>query len=240
MRENNNRFNLFRESAGRSLGLDNDTCWNSWFILLDIALYLQERVEWYLRKHYKDMQDDYLTLNEWQVLRETIAFLQPFWKITLLTEGHYATLDRTLFTMDVLLKHYTQNIPKDFSTITLIDESPVYGAVMILHPSRRMAHTRKNFRKAWHKSVLDGVKKYWEDHFQGCRLQPQRPSYRDSLQALDEYDPRARELDVVSPAMCDVDEYKAFTAEKFHSLSTAPRLYGGSERSNSNDIPPPC
>lgn len=47
MRENDYRWNLFKKRAGRSLGLDNDTRWNSWFLLLDVALNLQEYVEWY-------------------------------------------------------------------------------------------------------------------------------------------------------------------------------------------------
>ncbi|KFA81613.1 hypothetical protein S40288_09579 [Stachybotrys chartarum IBT 40288] len=73
MRENDYRWNLFRKRAGRSLGLDNDTRWNSWFVL-DVALDLQEHVEWYLREYYEDVQDDYLTPNEWRLLRETRAF----------------------------------------------------------------------------------------------------------------------------------------------------------------------
>ncbi|TXB97512.1 hypothetical protein FocTR4_00012244, partial [Fusarium oxysporum f. sp. cubense] len=65
-------------------------------------------VEWYQKKYYQDLRDDYLTPDEWSALGEMRAFLQPFWKITQLTEGRYATLDRSLFTMDVLHKHYTQ------------------------------------------------------------------------------------------------------------------------------------
>ncbi|KAJ6437949.1 calcium permeable channel [Purpureocillium lavendulum] len=112
MRENDYRWNLFKKRAGRSLGLDNDTRWNSWFLLLDVAFNLQEHVDWYQRRYYENLQDDYLAPNEWCILRETRAFLQPFCKITQLTEGRYATLDRTLFTMDVLHRHYTQAFQK--------------------------------------------------------------------------------------------------------------------------------
>ncbi|CAG9955471.1 unnamed protein product [Clonostachys rosea f. rosea IK726] len=101
MRENDYRCNLFKKRAGRSLGLDNDTRWNSWFLLLNAVLDLQGHVEWYERKYYDDLRGDYLSPDEWQALRETRSFLQPFWWITQLTEGRYATLDRTLFTMDL-------------------------------------------------------------------------------------------------------------------------------------------
>jgi hypothetical protein len=64
------------------------------------------------------------------------------------TEGRYATLDRTLFTMDVLHKHYTQDFQKHYDSHSLrscvaaswavfdkyyqlTDESPAYGAAMM-------------------------------------------------------------------------------------------------------------
>lgn len=177
MRESDYRWTQFKKRTGRSLGLDNDTRWNSWYLLLDVSLNLQEHVEWYQRKFYEDLRDDYLTPNEWGILRETRAFLQPFWKITQLTEGRYATLDRTLFTMDVLHRHYTQAFQKYQGNTPLrsciaaswavfdkyyqlTDETPAYGAAMLLHPSRRMAHVEKNWPKSWHKPVLDGVMEY--------------------------------------------------------------------------------
>ncbi|OBS15926.1 hypothetical protein FPOA_27978 [Fusarium poae] len=80
MRENDYRWNEFKKRAGRSLGLDNDTRWNSWFLLLDTTLNLQNYVEWYQKKYYQDLRDDYLTPDEWSALGETRAFLQPFWK----------------------------------------------------------------------------------------------------------------------------------------------------------------
>lgn len=239
MRENDYRWNLFKKRAGRSLGLDNDTRWNSWFLLLDAALNLQEHVEWYQRKHYEDLRDDYLTPNEWAILGETRTFLQPFWKITQLTEGRYATLDRTLFTMDVLHKHYTQAFQKHYDNHSLrsciaaswvvfdkyyqlTDESPAYGAAMMLHPSRRMAHVNKNWPKSWHKPVLDSVAKYWEDYYQGLPITTTTPELRDRLQPLDEYDLLARELDVVSPALSELDEYKSFITQTPVAIDCSP------------------
>lgn len=78
MRENNYRWNLFKRRAGRALGLDNDTRWNSWFVLLDVVLDLQEHVEWYQKRHYESLHEDFLTPKDWRVLKETRSFLQPF------------------------------------------------------------------------------------------------------------------------------------------------------------------
>ncbi|KAH7461642.1 hypothetical protein FOMA001_g19045 [Fusarium oxysporum f. sp. matthiolae] len=230
MRENDYRWNEFKKRAGRSLGLDNDTRWNSWFLLLDTTLNLQSYVEWYQKKYYQDLRDDYLTPDEWSALGETRAFLQPFWKITQLTEGRYATLDRSLFTMDVLHKHYTQAFQKHSGNATLrsciaaswavfdkyyqlTDESPAYGAAIILHPSRRVAHIKKNWPKSWHKPVLDGVRKHWKDYYHELPLPTTTPQLRDEIRRLDEYDLLARELDVVSPSMSELDEYDAFTTQ---------------------------
>lgn len=61
MRESDYRWTQFKKRTGRSLGLDNDTRWNLWYLLLDVSLNHQEHVEWYQRKYYEDLRDDYLT-----------------------------------------------------------------------------------------------------------------------------------------------------------------------------------
>lgn len=171
MRESDYRCNLFEKRAGRSLGLDNDTRRSSWFLLLNAVLDLQDHMDWYQRKYYDDLRGDYLSPDECQALREIRNFLQLFWRITQLTKGRYATFDRTLFTMDILHIYYTQafqNSSSLRSCITaswaifdkyyqLMDKSPAYGAVIIFHPSRRLAYIKKNWPKSWHKPVLESV-----------------------------------------------------------------------------------
>jgi hypothetical protein len=112
IRADNYRYNLFKKRAGRILPLDNDTHWNSWFLLLNVTLEKQDHVKWYQEHYYEDLRDDYLTPDDWQILRDTRDFLQLFWRITQLTESHKTTLDSTLFTMDVLEKHFKYAIKK--------------------------------------------------------------------------------------------------------------------------------
>jgi hAT family protein len=104
----------------------------------------------------------------------------------------------------------------------LTDEIPAYGAAMILHPSRRIAHIKKNWPKSWHKPVLDGVKKYWEDHYRGLPIETTTPDLIDKLHPPDEYDLLAQELDVVGPAMKDLDEYLSFTAKTPIAIDCSP------------------
>ena len=55
------------------------------------------------------MEEDYLSPAEWQTLEETAVFLQPFYRVTLETEGDLSTLDKTLHTMDILIKHFEKS-----------------------------------------------------------------------------------------------------------------------------------
>ncbi|RKK64692.1 hypothetical protein BFJ69_g16609 [Fusarium oxysporum] len=59
IRANDYRYNLFRRRAGKVLGLDNDTRWNSWFLLLDAALDQEEHIKWYQDKYFDALVDDY-------------------------------------------------------------------------------------------------------------------------------------------------------------------------------------
>jgi hypothetical protein len=226
IRADDYRYNLFKKRAGRVLGLDNDTRWNSWFRLLNVTLEKQEHVKWYQDKYYESLKDDYLTPEDWQTLRETCDFLQPFWRITQLTEGYHATLDRTLYTMDILHKHYNRAFEKYKDNQQMLgcvltswyvfdkyyqlsDESPVYAAALILHPSRRKAYIQKNWPKAWHKKIFNGVKKLWEGDYKGR-------SRKNSMSPLvpeaepDVFDLIAQELEVVGNGS-DTDEYEFYT-----------------------------
>uniref|UniRef100_A0A0C4BKT1 AC transposase n=1 Tax=Fusarium oxysporum (strain Fo5176) TaxID=660025 RepID=A0A0C4BKT1_FUSOF len=53
-------FNIDMMRAGKVLGLDNDTRWNSWFLLLDAALDKEAHIKWYQDKYYDALVDDYL------------------------------------------------------------------------------------------------------------------------------------------------------------------------------------
>ena len=82
IRANNDRYHAFGKRAGKQLGLDNDTRWNSWYELLDVTLDKREHVEWYQKRYYADLKDDFLTPEDWQTLEETKSFLHPFHRVT--------------------------------------------------------------------------------------------------------------------------------------------------------------
>jgi len=96
----------FLELASRMIPLDNRTRWNSWDLMLAVALKLWPAIEKYCQNHESELEDDELTPEDWRRLCTIKDFLEPFQSATLYTEGDCAAIDRVLFTMDVLIKHF--------------------------------------------------------------------------------------------------------------------------------------
>ncbi len=92
--------------AGRALGIDNATRWNSWYTLLRTALEKRDRLMVFQQEHHRELGEDTLTQDDWDVLRLTADFLQPFWQATLAEERKWSSLDQLLYHMDILLKHF--------------------------------------------------------------------------------------------------------------------------------------
>src|SRR5204862_216151 len=106
-----------------------------------------------------------------------------FEEAKLLTEGYQGTIDRVLPSMDVIVHHYKdaqsryeRSNPAFFQRIKAswlvfdkyyqkTDDTSVYAAALILHPSRRTQYIRKNWKKEWQKPGLASVKKLWETSY---------------------------------------------------------------------------
>jgi hypothetical protein len=92
--------------AKKALGLDNITQWNSWFKLLDTAIRQEGTVSIFLYQFHKELEDDILTHNDWQVLKMTYEFLQPFHQTTMEQQMEWASIDQVLGNMDILFKQF--------------------------------------------------------------------------------------------------------------------------------------
>jgi hypothetical protein len=106
IRSSTARIAEFIKLAGRRIPLDNRTRWNSWYLMLTVALTLRSAIDEYCQNHELDLEDDELTPEDWRRLRMIEEFLEPFYDATLYTEGDCAAIDRVLFTMDILIKHF--------------------------------------------------------------------------------------------------------------------------------------
>jgi hypothetical protein len=99
------RTEEFKVLAGRLIPLDNRTRWNSWYNMLTVLLNLRPAVEKYCQDHEEELEDDILSRQDWKRLRIIKDFLAPFSRATLAAEGDSTSIDATLFTMDILIKH---------------------------------------------------------------------------------------------------------------------------------------
>jgi hypothetical protein len=224
------RNSEFKVLAGRGLPLDNETRWNSWFLMLQVALEISTAIDTYSKNWLKDLQDDYLLLDDWKALKDISGFLKPFYRATLETQG--ATIDRVLWTMDILVKHYEKSL-KSFSALgsplqdniyrswlvfdkyyAKTEAVPAYATALVLHPSRRLNYIKKNWKKEWQKPALEGIQRLWNTYRDDGILDlslleiQQQPDDED----LDEFDKIAMDHDMVNPQAGD--EYNIYTREK--------------------------
>jgi hypothetical protein len=103
------RINAFLEITGRMIPLDNRTRWNSWYLMLVIALDYKAAIDSYVEDH-PDLEDDGFSRQDWTRLRTIKEFLAPFHQATLETQGDNASIDKVLFTMDVLILWFEKSL----------------------------------------------------------------------------------------------------------------------------------
>jgi hypothetical protein len=73
--------------------------------MLVVLLNLRPIVEKYCQDHKEELKDNILTPKNWKKLRTIKDFLAPFLQAILFTNRDSTSLDSTLFTIDVLIRH---------------------------------------------------------------------------------------------------------------------------------------
>jgi hypothetical protein len=98
------------------------------------------------------------------------------------------------------------------------DDTPVYAAAIILHPSRRTQYIRQNWKKDRQKRALSSVKKLWEEYQHAdiadlAAVASYTSRKMESLsRELDEFDLMAKDLDVISGSS-EEDEYEMYISQ---------------------------
>ena len=100
--------------------MDNRTRWNSWYNMLQVLLEQKAHVDKFCEDFERELQKDLLDLADQKKLRMINDFLQPFSRATLFTEGDEVSIDRTLFTMDILIKHLQISIVSPLPSLFLL------------------------------------------------------------------------------------------------------------------------
>jgi hypothetical protein len=106
--------NEFLKLTGRKVPLDNRTRWNSWYLMLVIAVEKAGAIDTYTKNHFPTLEANYLTPQHWNRLCIIKEFLQPFYQVTLETQGDSATINKVLWTMDILIQHFESAIVSKF------------------------------------------------------------------------------------------------------------------------------
>jgi hypothetical protein len=120
------RTKEFKDLAKRTIPLDNRTRWNSWYQMLIVAIEKAGSIDTYTKNYLSTLEAEYLSLTDWDRLRTIKTFLQPFHRATLETQGDYATIDRVLFTMDILVQYFEKalvSIPYTNETLLILCDS---------------------------------------------------------------------------------------------------------------------
>jgi hypothetical protein len=87
--------------AGRGIPIDVITRWNSWFQSIIVACEKQEAITKYTLNH-SELQQHFLTDENWAELREIRDFLEIFHEATLRAEGKNGSVGQHLIILNVL------------------------------------------------------------------------------------------------------------------------------------------
>lgn len=173
--------NAFKAIAGRTIPMPNETRWNSWLTMIDAALALRPQVNIFVAEN-EELEHLRLLSDDWHAIEETFHFLQPFKEATKACEGDKATLDQMLVTFDIIIAHLEASLARhaDNKALSaavacswyaldkyyrLTDDSPVYTAALLLHPSYRKHYLDVTWRREWIKPAVDNVRSWWSKEY---------------------------------------------------------------------------
>ncbi|KAM3446391.1 hypothetical protein NHJ6243_010227 [Beauveria neobassiana] len=206
IRSSTQRYQAFVQAAGRMIPQDNSTRWNSWYRMIHVALSLRKEVNSFIDDRYSDSDIglDYLHPEHWQELQELHSFLEPFYEVTKDTQWDKSSLDEVICSMDFFVTHYKAAMKRYRDNVTMTDrimtswykfddyytrtdDSPVYAAAILLHPSLRMAHMTEAWKDQaqYIEPAIRAVRTLWED------FKPEKePEIEEDLSAYEAYKKR--------------------------------------------------
>lgn len=149
--------------------------------MIDAALILRPQINIFIAEN-EELEHLRLLSDDWHAIEETFRFLQPFKEATKACEGDKATLDQMLVTFDIIIAHLEASLAQHAdnkalsAAITcswyaldkyyrLTDDSPVYTAALLLHPSYRKHYLDVTWRREWIKPAVNNVRAWWSKEY---------------------------------------------------------------------------
>ncbi|KAI8416734.1 hypothetical protein FOFC_03047 [Fusarium oxysporum] len=152
-------YNDFKAEIGRALPRDNDTRWNSWFRLIDVAIENRAKFMDWIQENHAKIEKDALDHNDWNELGDIHAFLQVFHQISF--EKYYQ----------------------------LTEQAPVYVAGILLHPALRKSYLSEQWERnpAWVSNAVKAVRKIWSTEYKSYQLPDKQQEKRQELDEFDRW-----------------------------------------------------
>jgi len=110
----------FQKLASRMISLDNCTQWNSWYLSLIVTDMHALSIDTYIKSHFADLSENYLTSQDWMRFCMIMIFLQSFHQATLETQEHHTTLEKVLFTMNILVQYFKTALVSKYNSSFLL------------------------------------------------------------------------------------------------------------------------
>ena len=128
---------------------DNDTRWNSVYLMLQSATRLQSTIDRYVFNE-SELESDRLSMEDWKIIIEISKFLETFYNVTIRLQSNKCQLAEVLTSIDYLLGKYEEakEIYKDGPLAASVDlgwsklnkwyaateRAPIYIAAVVLDP----------------------------------------------------------------------------------------------------------
>ncbi|KAM3468042.1 hypothetical protein MY5147_008325 [Beauveria neobassiana] len=157
---------LWEDIAGKALGLDNVTRWNSWFRLLDAAIRLEGAMPIFLRQFHRELEDDILTYDDWQVLGNMDILFKQFEDAKVIYVENRHMVNSIYMGWWVLAKYYEDS-----------DTNPIYVTALLLHLEKRRRYIDRHWPEEWRAGPVAAARQLWAKYknrplVAACALQP--------------------------------------------------------------------
>lgn len=238
LRSSSLHANIWDDTVGLRLGIDNRTRWSSWYMVIDRVMLKQAKIKAFMTDHEEQLGHIRFSAQDWDLLSKAHTFLQPFASATLYAEGDKSSISQSLLLMDALLTHYERNkayySQEDYYDIRMIraidmgwyildkyynitSEVPAYIAALLLDPSRRIAYIQKNWPNSWILPAIQAATALWEENFKLITVEKNTPTSelisieRPSRKRGSELDLLMKDMEVIPEDIRDDDDFIVFT-----------------------------
>jgi hypothetical protein len=234
LRRSDRLFNDFKRLAGKAIRKPVITRWNSYYSTFEDALELRVAYTTFVLDN-EQLIDYELSAVDWQLVEQTITFLQPFKQATKQCEGDYVTLDKVQIHMDVLRSHFIKERAKWTAArdkafleaivtswyafdkyYSWIDQTGAYSAAILLNPTLKKGYLAAAWQRDWVKPGIERARAIWLARYKKEVTATQPTDVTNTTKALTAYD------EFMSTVMAKQSSRRGATTDEFDRFIDGP------------------